>query len=865
MSKKPPVKVATSKSPGEGGAKGTNIFAAKWMPWTLAAVVFVLVAMYFAPVLQGKMLSSHDSDQYLAMFQEVNEYNQKGETIYWTTRLFSGMPAALISVPTFNIFTYAWIYINKVIPSPLIEFLLMAFSAFFIFRLLGFGYLECFVASLIFGFGSANFISVSAGHMTKVRAIAVAPILVGAAWMALNGRWFRGGALFAVILGLQISFNHIQITYFTFIIIGVLYIAMLVQAIREKAFKNLGVGTGLLALGVVFGAALNSAMMINTYDYSAESTRGKRILTELQQEGETQRAQQTGETGVGIAYATNWSQGIGECMTFLIPNFYGGASAGSLDENSHTYKTLTGKGVPPASASRFVSGLPMYWGSQPFVAGPIYFGAVVIMLFVIGLFLVKGVHKWWMLAAILLTVLISFGKNALWFYQLLYDYLPMFNKFRSPTMILALTQMLMAGLGVMALAVMLKKGTDLVAVQKSLKLGGGIVLGICLLMATIGSSLLSFSNNYKEATTEQSVDERFLQQLQSSVGDENFANEIFGAIKKDRASLMSKDALRSAIFVALALAMLFVASMGKLGMPFAVIGVAVLALADLWGVNKRYLDEGNFEDKSLHVSTIYRPTQADQVIMQNGADGRMLDVTVNMFNDAVPSYFHQNIGGYNPAKLRRYQDLIERGISRDLGALNVSGFENIPVLNMLNMKFIKTGSEAKQVIQNPYAFGNAWLVDSVAMVETDLEEIESLYNYDLKQHAIVHKEFEGMLDGFTPVEGAEDDIIALKSYHPNKIEYISRLSAPRIAVFSEVIYKPNIDWTSTIDGKEHPHFRANYILRAMLVPAGEHTITFTFKPRAYSRFTMVSATASGIVVLLIGFGAYRTFRNRKNT
>lgn len=774
------------------------------------------------------------------------------------------MPAALISIPTFNVFTYAWIFINKIIPTPLIEFLMMAFAAFFIFRLLGFGYLPCFVAALIFGLGSANFISVSAGHITKVRAIAVAPVLVGAGWLALTGRWFRGGVLFAVILALQISFNHVQITYYTMIILAVMYVSLLVMSIREKEWKNLLAGTGILAGGVVLALAMNSAMIVNTYDYSAESTRGKRILPELQDEGAATRAQQTGETGVGIAYATNWSQGIGECMTFIIPNFYGGASSGSLDANSHTYKALTSRGVQPTAAERFITGLPLYWGDQPFVAGPIYFGAVVILLFVLGLFLVQGKHKWWMLGAVILTIMISFGKNALWLYQFLYDNLPFFNKFRSPTMILALTQMLMAGLGVMGLAVMLKKETDRIAIQRALKFGGGAVLAVCLLMATLGPALISFTNEHKSTPTEQSVDARFLQQLKESVGDDNFATDLFAAMKKDRAALMSKDAYRSAIFIALAIALLFLASMGKISFPLAVIAVGFVGMADLWGINKRYLSETNFEDKTLHTANLYRPTQADQVILQNGSDARMLDVTVNLFNDAGPSYFHQNIGGYNPAKLRRYQDLIERGISRDLGALNISGFENTPVLNMLNMRFIKTGQEAQQVIRNPNAFGNVWLVDSVLLVDTDMEEMEALHSTDLRATAVVHREFEDMLKDASLDEATEGDTIYLSSFYPDKMEYKAKLSSPRIAVFSEVIYKPNIDWTSSLDGKDHPHFRANYILRAMLIPEGEHTISFHFKPRAYSRFVPVSATASGIVVLLIGIGIFRMYRSSRS-
>jgi len=854
MSKKHPAKPLASKPAPSKDL--SSFFSSKRIAWIFAAIIALAFAIYFLPNLQGKVLASHDTDQYQSMYKELKDYKENGQTILWTTRLFSGMPATLIGIPTYNVFTYVWGYLNEIIPSPLAEFLLIAFSVFFIFRVLGFGYLECLLAAILMGFGSTNFISVSAGHLTKVRAIAMVPVLLGSGWMVLNGRLLWGGLIFTIGLGLQISFNHIQITYYTFLVLGILYVSSVVHAIISKQVKLIISGTGLLIAGTLLSVALNSALMFNTLDYSKESIRGERILPEQVAEGQKD-ASKSGDQGVGIDYATNWSQGIGECMTFLIPNFYGGGSSGALDETSNTYKILSSKGVAPAQAAGFVSQLPLYWGTQPFVAGPIYFGSIVILLFVIGLFLLKGKYKWWMLAAIIFTLLVSFGKNTLGFYKILYNTLPMFNKFRSPTMFLALTQMLMAGMGVMGIAMMIKGSISKEVIQRAIKVGGGIVLGICVLMAVLGGSLFSFANNYKEDPAGQSNDQRFIEQLKTSVGDEVFANEIYEGIKKDRKSMMSKDAIRSAIFVALAIALLYLASISKLNIQLAIVGVTVIALADLWGVNKRYLKEDNFGDKTTQTESLVIATQADEIISNNGKDARMIDFSVNMFNDASPGYFHHNIGGYHPAKLRRYQDLIERGISVDLQSLNASGLSNIPVLNMLNTKFIKTGPDPQNVVMNPGALGRCWLVDSVVAAATDLEEINGLQKFDLRRNAVVHKEFSDMLKGYVPSADLPGDTIYVSSYEPDKITYKYKIAESRVAVFSEIIYKPNIDWTSTIDDKEQPHFRANYVLRAMHLPAGEHTITFTFLPRVFSATKAVSLAASGIFLLLIGFSIFR--------
>jgi len=836
---------------------------------------FVVLAMiYCKPLLSGMQLSTHDSNQYIAMSKEGADFKAAtGQTSLWSSRMFGGMPAFMIGglefSPLLNYVPILWIHkVLRLIPDPAMDIVFLLICAFIGFYVLTRRVLYAFLGAIAIGFCTANFVSLDAGHITKVITISMFLPLFASTWLIFQKKYIIGTILFLIFLYEIIAGAHVQIAYYSLIIIGLYMLYAFIDNIIKKEVKH-----ALISAAIIIGSfAIAGMMNFNNYfvnDFSKETTRGGDILNAAKMNPTTdatgKQVEAANEKGVGFDYATQWSFGYEELGSLLVPNFVGGPDIST--SSSSVYGTLTSKGVPAEQAEQFAK-QSMYWGSEPFVQGPIYLGAIVIFLFFFGLFAYKGNLKWWIVGCVVFSILIALGKNFEIFYRLLYNIVPMFNKFRAPTMILALTQILMVILGILGLKDFFD---DTISTKedriKTLKLSGGIVGGILVLFIVL-ASVLSFES--KAGSNGQTTDTQFKEQLVKMSGDQNFANDLYSSLKDDRASLLRNDAVRSLIFIGLAAALLLSFALGKLRQSSAVIaGLAILILADFWMVSKRYLNDRDFEDKTTVEANAFPQTPADAAILaQNKDDARMVDLTDNIFNSASPAYFHRTVGGYNPAKLRRYQDVIEYGLSYDFQLINTGGFVKANFLNMLNTKYLKQSVEANGVMQNPYALGNAWFVNNLETVSTPEDEILKVRNINPAQTAIVNKEFDSYIKDATlnkdsSAQNSARFITEIDTKNPMKLEYNFKSPADEFVVFSEVIYRPNQDWISYIDGKPADHIRVNYILRGMKVKAGEHKITFEFKPKLYAMTNTVLLLGNALFYLVIGVLIFLFFRNRK--
>ena len=884
MAKKQPLKPAiqqakqpnTTQRKKVSDAASFNISNKVLIP---AIILFfiVLAMMYCKPLLNGMQLSTHDSNQYIAMNKESADFkNTTGSVSLWSSRMFGGMPAYMIGGLEFSkILNYVpilWIHkLLRLIPDPAMDIVFLLICAFIGFYVLTRRVLYSFLGAVAIGFCTANFVSLDAGHITKVITIAMFLPLFASTWLIFQKKYITGTILFLIFLYEIIAGAHIQIAYYSLILIGLFMLYAFIDNIIKNETKHAFTSAAII-LG---GFAIAGMMNFNNYfvnDFSKETTRGGDILNASKMNPSTDangnKVETKNEEGVGFDYATNWSFGYEELGSLLVPNFVGGSSGASLDDESHVYSTLINKNVPPQQAAQFVQRMPLYWGSEPFVQGPIYLGAIIVFLFIFGLFAYKGNLKWWIVCGVVFSILISLGKNFEVFYRLLYNFVPMFNKFRAPTMILALTEVLMVTLGVLGLKDFFDDSVSTKEDRfKTLKFSSGIIGGLLIFFIVLGSV---FSFQSKAEKGGKSSDDQFKEQLFQMTGDQTFANDIYGALKNDRASLMRTDAIRSFIFVGLAVLLLLAFATSKFKQSSVIVGaLSVLILTDFWMVSKRYLNDNDFEDKSTVEANAFPETPADADIMAQNKDGaRMVDFTGDIFNSASPAYFHKTIGGYNPAKLRRYQDVIEHGLSYDFQLINKTGFVNANFINMLNTKYLKQSTEANGVIKNPYALGNAWFINNIQTVTTPEEEILKVRDINPAQTAIANKEFDAYLNDVklnsdSSAQNPSRYITAVDTKNPMKLEYNFKSPADEFVVFSEVIYRPNQDWISYIDGKPADHIRVNYILRGMKVKEGEHKITFEFKPKLYTMTNNVLLLGNALFYLVIGVLLFLFIRNRR--
>lgn len=807
---------------------------------THLAVIGIFVAItfiYFPPAWQGKVLYQHDVLQAQAGQQEIlNIKARDGDMPLWTNSMFSGMPSyqVAIELPS-NLTTYLMRGFKGIFPHPIDVVLLYLLGSYLLFGVLRVKPWLAAVGAIAFAFSSYNFIYIEAGHANKTYAIAfMAPTLAGIL-LAFRGKYLWGAVILALAMALEIRVNHIQVTYYLFLVALILVGMEAYGAVRERRMLAFGKAILYQAVAVTIAIAINASLLWPTYEYSKETLRGESNL-------KTENTQR-GDNGVSRDYAYHWSQGVGESLTFLIPNAYGGGMSTQLDEQSNVAKLVMSKGADPNQAAGFAANLPTYWGEKPGTSGPWYFGAGIMFLFILGLIIVPGRIKWWLAGATALVLLLSFGRHFPLVSDLFFYYFPMYNKFRAVESTLIIATLLIPILAVLAVNELVKHGADIKKLDKKVLYVFYGIGGVALLIAVLPDLFLSFKNSNHQAMIQQ-----YGQQLQ----DNTFANEMMAALVKDRAALARADAFRSFLFVAATFVLVWLLIKNKVKAQVAVVLLGVVTLIDLWGVDRRYLNEDRFVDK-LQLTRQFNPErEVDKLIlMDKDPNYRVFDITTNPFADARASYFHKSIGGYHAAKLMRYQELIERQFS---GAINED------VLDMLNTRYLITAdNENNQRIQRrSTAVGNAWFVEKVTVVTSNEEEMEAINAFDPSKEAFIHEDFKPLLDD-RRLSQPENASIELTSYRPDHLIY--EYSAPRdaLAVFSEIWYDKG--WKAYVDGEELPILRANYVLRALQLPGGNHQVEFKFEPRSYHLGETISLIGS--IVLILGWVAAAWFGLRR--
>lgn len=781
-----------------------QIWTKTW-PHLVAIVTFVLLVMiYFAPqVFENKQLPQGDMISARGMGHDAREYHeQTGEWSHWSNSMFGGMPYNVTSgVDSKSIFRPISTLMKVSFHGETTAVLWLLLIGFYIFMLaVGSGPWLGIVGAIAFAFGSYNLIIIGAGHVTKGWVLATVPAVIGGCVLCYQQKYIVGFIVTLLATGLNVYWNHQQISYYTLLMLIPLAITYLIYAIREKKQKQFWTASAALVVAAIMAIAPAMDKLLPTWDYSKETMRGGAVLKGTEDS-------EAGKSGLNREYAFQWSYGKAETMTLLIPNFYGGSSNYALGEDSETYKTVK-KYAGTSQAKQIVKALPTYWGDQPFTSGPVYAGAIICFLFVLGLLAVKGPERWWLLVAVIIGILLSWGRNFPSLNNWLFDHLPLYNKFRTPSMSLVMTTTAMAMLGMLALRALLKKEVEL----KHIYIATGITGGLCLLFALFPGMAGGFTAKM----------------------DAQLPEWLSECLIEDRRAMLTSDAWRSLCFILLAAAGLFAyLKIEKMRSGIVIALMGVLILADLWTVDKRFLNDDHFVPKKRNLVTM---TEADkQILADKDPNYRVLNLTTSTFNDAQTSYFHKSVGGYSPAKLRRYQDIIDYYFA---GKLNMN------VLNMLNTRYVIT---QQGVQRNPEAFGNAWFVKSVQWVNTPNEEIELIGDADLQEVAFIDTCWQGKVQGALSM--TQPAKIELTKYaNPGNLFYESESGEDGLAVFSEVYYKT---WKAFIDGKEVPVLRANYILRAIEVPAGKHTIEFRCEDDLLLDTQIVSTIASCLLVLVI--------------
>ncbi len=795
-------------------------------PYLVALVVFIgLTLVYCTPLLEGRVLHAGDTKNWEGVAQEARAYKEAtGETTWWTNSLFGGMPTYQItgSMPSGKL-TYAISDILHIGFSDTFAHLIGYFVGYFL-MLLCFGVNPwlALIGSIAISLSSYFYIIIPAGHATKASALGFLPVIFGGFYAIFRKRYWLGAPLVA-IFGMVSVTLHPQMTYYIFMTIGVCAIAEVYIHIQEKRWKDLGIGVGVLALALLLVVGTKVSWLSNNMEYLGETMRGGH--SELTTDGTTE----TRGSGLDIDYATAWSYDIDETLTLLVPNVKGGSSHYTVSPKSDLCQTMIQNGVPRKYAENMCQSLPMYWGTQPFTSGPVYVGAIVCFLFVLGLIIVQGPYKWALLISTLFSIALAWGHNFMPLTELFFDYFPMYNKFRAVSSILVVAEIAMPLLGFLALQKIYEDITTnaprTTYYARAIYISVGITGGICLLLALFGGAIWHFS---------APNDAQVFAQMPA------WFNE---AIIAERQHMLTADAWRSFIFIALAAATLWVYTQGKLKTAYFVPILGVLILVDMWGVDKRYFNDDHFVTEKADKNYFAMQPWEKQLAQDKDPNYRVLNLTANTFNDARTSYRHKSIGGYHAAKLRRYQDLIEAHISKN----------NMAVLNMLNTKYFIT---QQGVMQNPEAMGNAWFVDTVQFVSTPNEESAALWNINIRTTAVADKQFENVLAATSAGAGH----IQLTSYAPNRLTYQASTNAAKVAVFSEIYYPHG--WHAYIDGQEVELGRVNYVLRALNVPAGEHTITMEFIPEAMRLDGLSMACVILIILLAIGSLTYPLWKTR---
>lgn len=817
----------------------------KLLPDLIAILAFVLLSFaYFFPAdIENRILFQHDTAAGAGAGQEVKEYyEQTGERSRWTNSLFGGMPMYQIAPSYDSTKSLQWVQkaYQLFLPDYVCLTFMLMLGFYILLRVFGIPVWLAGLGGIMWAFSSYFFILISAGHIWKFITLAYVPPTIAGIVLAYRGKLLWGGILTALFVALQITSNHVQMSYYFFFVILFFVGAYFEKAWRTKTLPQFFKASAVLIVAALVGIAANVSNLYHTYAYSKETMRGK---SELVQTGDA--AKQT-SSGLDRDYITQWSYGIDETLTLLVPNFKGGASA-ALSQS----ETAMSKANPMYSS--LYGSLTQYFGTQPMTSGPVYVGAFVLFLFVLGCFIVKGPLKWALIGATFFSIVLSWGKNFMPLTDFFIDYVPLYNKFRAVSSILVIAEFTIPLLAIFALKRLLEEPEILKQEKKPLGISLLLTAGIALLLAVAPGSIGSGYVPAQEA-----------QMLQNAVNQQMIpANELSGILAnlgEMRAELVSSDALRSFIIIGIGCSLLWLYASGKLRSSLTIAGITILCLADMWGVNKRYLNDAQFVPHSIRTET-FTKTNTDELILQDTSlDYRVLNFATSTFDDNNTSYWHKSVGGYHPAKLRRYQEMIEHHISPEMqaaykaiatagGEMDSVDANKFRVLNMLNTKyFIFPAGQQRQTVPilNPHAYGNAWFVNKVQYVNNANEEIDALDSIIPTETAVVDARFKDVLKGAT--ESYKDSLssIRLTSYAPNRLTYETNNAQDGIAVFSEIYYPDG--WHVTIDGQPAKLARADYILRTMYVPAGQHTIEMRFDPTSLH---VTEGIAYGALALLV--------------
>ena len=846
----------------------------KPLPYLVALFVFIILTLFYAsPVLDGKVINAGDTKSWEGMYHEGKEYVDSGHHSWWTGSMFSGMPNYQIGGGQFpapavdvNFRNMAQLWF----PATL-AFILAYFLGYFILlRSFKINEWLSIVGAIAIAMSSYFFLIIPAGHNTKAMALGFLPVIIGGFHLIFQKKYGWGVILTMVYSSFALML-HPQMTYYIFMIIGLLAIAELYIHIREKRWKDLGIGIAVFALAFGIGLGVQSTGYMINNEYAKETMRGGH--SELAKEEDAVNK----TSGLSLDYITQYSYGIGETSTLLIPGARGYASAYDVGTNSKVYDAMVKNGMPKKQAAEYCKGMPTYWGGNEGTSGPVYVGAIVCFLFVLGLLIVKGPYKWALLVATIFSILLSWGYNFMWLTELFAKYFPMYTKFRAVESILVVAEITIPLLGFLALKeIMDQKAANTYDKKKMLRniyIAAGVTAGLCVI-ALIASFFMNFSWGRDEAIFA------------------NWPEWLSSAIVAERAAIYRASAFRSLIFVLLGAAMVWLFASKKLPFAAFVPILGVLVLVDMWSIDRKFFNNDNFVSAKQDKGYFAEQPWEKEILDREGENGphnfptknsyRIYNLTnpQGPFNDSRTSYRFKSIGGYHAAKLRRYQDLIDAHISEETNPmlksirtmdgqkyfLPLSDTTDYPVLNMLNMKYAVVGNEQPMVVENPNAFGNAWFVDSVKITNTPNEESEALDQINLRNTLVTDVKFKDFVKNFQPNHDSTAQI-KLTKYAPDYVEYDYSAKEKGTVVFSEVYYP--YGWKAYIDGKPADHFRANYTLRAMNVPAGQHHIRFEFRPDTVEKWGKVSVACKYLIYLTIlgvaGFGIFRMVRRRKVT
>ncbi len=807
-----------------------QLTAKKALPHILILLGFCIISLvYFSPVLQGKKILQSDIVQYTAMAKQQNDYRaETGKETYWTQSAFSGMPTYQLGAK------YPHNYIKKLdvalrfLPRPADYLLLYFLSMYALLLVLKLEYKLALLGALAFGFSTYLIVIIGVGHNSKAHAIAYMPLVLSGILLTFNKNYVFGFLLTTVAMGLEICANHFQMTYYLGFIIVMVGIAYLVDAYRKKRIPHFFKSVGIIAFAFVLAIALNATLFLTTLEYAKESTRSKSELT-INPDG----SKRAFSTGLDKEYITEYSYGILETFDLYISRFMGGGNTEDVGKDSALYQFALQNGISPVQAREFTKEAPTYWGKQPIVAAPAYVGAVVLFLFCFALFLVKGRLKWWLLGATVLSLLLSYGKNVPVLTNFFIDYVPYYNKFRAVSSIQVILELCIPILAVFGLSRLLNAFETGSKKGQALKYTLFICGGIALVFLVFKSSLTFLGINFAG--------------LHDSYYQQAYGRAFIDALQDDRKMLYTKDTIKTLLLILASAALIGLYLKKKLKENLLITAIAILILIDLVSVDKRYVNATNFTNASM-VKKPFKPNKADLEIAKDTSNYRVLDIASG---NARASYYHNSISGYHAAKLRRYNELYNFHIATN----------NPEVLNMLNTKYIIDEKDNASIFYtNPDANGNAWFVERLKTVTNANQEIRALDSLKTKKEAVIQASY---LPNATPKNYILDSLssISLVEHTPNYLKYKTKNTKVGFVVFSEIYYP--YGWKILVDGKEASHYKVNYVLRGMPLPAGNHTIEFSFQPKVVQRGSAISLASSIALILLALGGLVYTLKNKK--